>query len=492
MGATVDKNKYLYVADSQNNRIQIFAPFVPNIQVLQGSIVVEKDETINFNEVSLFASSVKTFTIENRGIANLELPVNGSIEVTGDNASDFALDISTLENIIAPSNSTNFNITFTPTAEGLRSAKISIHSNDPDKASIYFDVSGHGKKLEQQISFNSLPEKTVGDSPFSLNATSSSGLTISYHSSNSLVATVSGNILSIVGEGTSSITANQPGNEHYFPAIEVSQLLTVVAETPIELVPEIDNFSPSSGSIGTTVTLNGNNFQDVTEVSINGVTSKFNIISSTQITAIVPQGATSGKFYVKSVDGTAVSTSDFTVIYSKPSISNFSPSSGGAGTTVTILGTNFYGTTSVKFGNVEANVFEVKSSSTISVVVPSNAQSNFIYVTTPGGTAKSKSKFQFLKSSARPTSEKSITEQKTLLAYPNPFKGSFTLRINSSELNNLEIYIFDLQGKAMFSSSEHTTNRDISLGKDLKKGIYVVKILNGEKLQILKLIKEED
>ena len=96
----------------------------------------------------------------------------------------------------------------------------------------------------QTISFNALPAKTMGDADFAPGATVSSGLTVSYSSSNTAVATiVSGNI-HIVGVGTSTITASQAGNGTYNAATNVNQTLTVVAN-PV-LLDETFNYTDGS------------------------------------------------------------------------------------------------------------------------------------------------------------------------------------------------------------------------------------------------------
>ncbi len=86
-------------------------------------------------------------------------------------------------------------------------------------------------KANQTISFGVLPTKLNTDPPFTLNATASSGLTVSYTSSNPAVATVSGNLVTITGVGTTTITASQAGNGNYNPATQVAQILTVTAST---------------------------------------------------------------------------------------------------------------------------------------------------------------------------------------------------------------------------------------------------------------------
>jgi alpha-tubulin suppressor-like RCC1 family protein len=87
-------------------------------------------------------------------------------------------------------------------------------------------------RLAQTISFGSLPDKQVGDAPFTLSATASSGLAVSYTSSNPGVATVSGAMVTITGAGSTSITASQTGDATYLPAANVDQTLNVAGIPP--------------------------------------------------------------------------------------------------------------------------------------------------------------------------------------------------------------------------------------------------------------------
>ncbi len=88
-------------------------------------------------------------------------------------------------------------------------------------------LSANITKANQIITFNALAAKTYGNAPFVLTATSSSGLTVSYMSSIPSVATVSGNTVTIVGAGSTNITASQTGDGNYFPAMDVVQTLVV-------------------------------------------------------------------------------------------------------------------------------------------------------------------------------------------------------------------------------------------------------------------------
>ena len=70
-----------------------------------------------------------------------------------------------------------------------------------------------------------LPDKKVGDPSFALSSTSSSGLPVTYTSSNPNVATISGSNVTVVGPGTTFITASQTGNSTYAAATPIIQSL---------------------------------------------------------------------------------------------------------------------------------------------------------------------------------------------------------------------------------------------------------------------------
>jgi hypothetical protein len=81
--------------------------------------------------------------------------------------------------------------------------------------------------LPQTITFNPLPGKTFGDVPFTVTATASSGLPVSFSSLSPGVCTVSGNTVTIVAAGMCTIAADQAGNATYLPAPRVTNSFTV-------------------------------------------------------------------------------------------------------------------------------------------------------------------------------------------------------------------------------------------------------------------------
>lgn len=79
----------------------------------------------------------------------------------------------------------------------------------------------------QTINFPALAPKMFGDADFNPGATSTSGLPVTYTSSNALVATIVNGNIHIVGAGSALITASQAGNTYYAAANNVSQTLIV-------------------------------------------------------------------------------------------------------------------------------------------------------------------------------------------------------------------------------------------------------------------------
>jgi uncharacterized repeat protein (TIGR02543 family) len=97
-------------------------------------------------------------------------------------------------------------------------------------------LTGEITKANQTITFGALANKTTNDTPFNLTATASSGLTVSYTSSNTSVATIVGNTVTIVGVGTTTITATQSGNSNFNAASDVTQTLTVTLADIEEII----------------------------------------------------------------------------------------------------------------------------------------------------------------------------------------------------------------------------------------------------------------
>lgn len=122
------------------------------------------------------------------------------------------------------------------------------------------------------------------------------------------------------GEGPRGITLadfNSDGRNDLATAGYTSGILSILLFNATSVNPTISGFTPSSGNIGTTVTITGTNFDPIlgnNTVSFNGTTAATPLAaSSTSITVLVPTGATTGPIGVTTSAGTGTSSSDFSV-----------------------------------------------------------------------------------------------------------------------------------------------------------------------------------
>jgi hypothetical protein len=124
----------------------------------------------------------------------------------------------------------------------------------------------------------------------------------------------------------------------------------------VAATPSITSLSPTSGVVGTCVTITGTNFgstKGTSTVTFNGTAATPTSWSATSVVAPVPTGATTGSVVV-TVSNHASNGVTFTLT---PSITSLSTSSGAVGASVTITGANFgstQGTSTVKFNGTTA------------------------------------------------------------------------------------------------------------------------------------------
>jgi len=102
-------------------------------------------------------------------------------------------------------------------------------------------------KAAQAITFPSFGRTLLGDDPVPLAALASSGLAITYVSSDPSVAQVSGNSVILKKVGVATITASQSGNIDYYAASDVSQPLTVSQPQPSDYLTSRYSVSTISG-----------------------------------------------------------------------------------------------------------------------------------------------------------------------------------------------------------------------------------------------------
>jgi uncharacterized repeat protein (TIGR03803 family) len=110
------------------------------------------------------------------------------------------------------------------------------------------------------------------------------------------------------------MTARVPatGTTGYVAMTTPSGALT--SSQTFKVLPVITSFTPTSGPVGTEVTITGSGFIGATKVTFGGVTATTYIVNSgTQIIVTVPAGAKTGTIAVTTPGGTAISKATFTV-----------------------------------------------------------------------------------------------------------------------------------------------------------------------------------
>jgi hypothetical protein len=165
---------------------------------------------------------------------------------------------------------------------------------------------------------------------------------------------------------------------------------------PIAATAIITSLSPSSGQVGTNLTISGINLTGTSLItfggtSLNTVSTGFVVnTTGTQITGItVPAGAQTGTVSVTTAVGPATGPTWFTVIPTPPSIVSFTPTSALPGASVTVTGIAFTGATALTLNGAAVSDFTVVNATTITFALPANATSGVLTVTTPAGTSRS-------------------------------------------------------------------------------------------------------
>lgn len=110
------------------------------------------------------------------------------------------------------------------------------------------------------------------------------------------------------------ITATVPSGGTTGPVTVATPTGTLTSNVPFRVLPQLLSFTPSSGPVGTQVTLTGVSLTQTTGVGFGDYTpAQFTVNSDTQVTATVPAGARTGPVGIQTQGGIAISTQAFTV-----------------------------------------------------------------------------------------------------------------------------------------------------------------------------------
>ncbi|HEY0156591.1 MAG TPA: IPT/TIG domain-containing protein [Thermoanaerobaculia bacterium] len=201
-----------------------------------------------------------------------------------------------------------------------------------------------------------------------------------------------------VNAAGTSIATTVPASATTGPITVTTPVGTATSATNFGVQAVVTGFTPTTGDVGTAVTVTGERFTGATAVKFGGTTgvaaTTFTVDDAQTITVTVPDAPKSGTICVTTAAGTACSSSTFTV---PPRVTSFTPTSALPGANVTITGVNFQAATAVAFNGTAAASFTVNAAGTsITTTVPAAATTGTISVTTPSGSGTSATSFGVL------------------------------------------------------------------------------------------------
>jgi hypothetical protein len=339
-------------------------------------------------------------------------------------------------------------------------------------------------KLTQTLTgFNTISNMVYGSSPFMLNATATSGLSVSYVINGP--AAVSGNMLTITSVGVVTVTATQLGDGTYSSSNSLVQLFTVSQATQ----------TISGFGLIADVTLTGNALITLTGASSSGLGLTYsatgpaivtgNVISLTGPGMVTITAMQIGNANYLAANNVTVSFTVYTVV-------------GTIGTTPgimldqTIVGMNQI---SVYTLSGTANTLTLTASATSSLPVsysvlgPATISGNVLFISGVGTvtvTANQSGNATYNPASAVVLTFQAVSvngsslgisdenENSTIALYPNPTTGKVS--INTTQFDAITIY--SINGTLVYSSNLESNNT-IDLG-DLANGVYTVKLTNNK------------
>ncbi|PTB94660.1 hypothetical protein C9994_11925 [Marivirga lumbricoides] len=205
--------------------------------------------TVADNEVTIVGTGTTTITASQAGNDNYNAAASVTQELTVKKANQ-VITFETLDNVtfgdanftLAATTNSDLGVSFTSSntavatvtdnevtivGAGTTTITASQTGNDNYNAATAVTQELVVEKANQVITFELPDNVNFGDANFTLAASSNSGLAITYTSSNTEVATISGNEVSVSGVGITTITASQAGNDNYNAATPVEQTLEV-------------------------------------------------------------------------------------------------------------------------------------------------------------------------------------------------------------------------------------------------------------------------
>jgi hypothetical protein len=146
-----------------------------SVNIADGDITPSTADYTDFGSTGVGVPVVYAFVIQNTGAGALNLTGSSPyVTISGTNAADFAVTVIPVTPIAATSGSTTFEITFTPSAAGVRTATLSIANNDNTENPYDFSIQGTGTTCTSAVISSVYPTSGPEGTVVTINASSGS------------------------------------------------------------------------------------------------------------------------------------------------------------------------------------------------------------------------------------------------------------------------------------------------------------------------------
>lgn len=338
------------------------------------------------------------------------------------------------------------------------------------------------KKIDQTIEFSIQSPKTIRDGSFKLGAVASSTLPITYEISDESIASISGDILTIRNIGTIQITAKQTGNDSYNPAMPVSRNLTIIK------VPQVISFTIPSQKFVTDPPFNlvGSSTSGLpivfssSDESVISISEDKATIKNAGTAQIIAKQVGDDIFDVAPpvVQNLEVEKFQQNIIfdlspkqYGDPDFALDAKSDSGIPITYSIENNSV-----VDLFN--GNMIQIKSAGSTNITA--TAQSSSIYYEA--------SVTKNLEISPITGIEESPLNRSTI--YPNPADRNIVINLDEvTSSTTTTIVVYDMMGRDLSKFTTTATEQIIIDVSNFYSGIYFVRIIHENEMNILKFIK---
>src|SRR5262249_27854405 len=198
---------------------------------------------------------------------------------------------------------------------------------------------------------------------------------------------------SLLSSTATSVKATVPANATIGQIVVTTPGGSATSTASFKPVPKLTSTAPNPAHAGDTITVTGSNLADVSVVKLGAASVPFVVEDATHLHLTLADSALTNNLTATGPGG----TSSPLKLPIAPTITTLGQTSGVAGTSFTITGKTFAGTTKVTFGSVSApGPFTVLSNTQLKVTAPASAISGPITVTNAGGSTASATSFHVL------------------------------------------------------------------------------------------------